>query len=762
MKGHTRASAADAPPETVHRSTWERLPVAAYRTRRSGRILDVNAAFVECFRSPTREALLGSRLDTLYVDARDRARRAELASSRGGVVRGFEAQMRRLDGTTFWGREIRRADPSAEGDAVLHEGLIDDISEERLAREELRLSELRYRRLFESATEGILILDAESAEVQDVNPYLCDLLGASHRELLGRKLWEIAPFEDVAASRVDFSELQRADHVRYEDLHLETARGVTLDVELVGSVYTVNDRRVIQCNVRDVSERKRASQQNEGLVRVVEQSSESIVMTGPNGRVVYVNPAFERHSGWTRDEVVGRRPRFLEIGHRDGTDYRRMQESLARGEAWSGRLASRRRDDSLVEEEVTVSPIRDDSGRIVNFVAGHRDVGVEKGPESREQHHAREVESLGRLAGGLAHGFNNLLGIISGYSEMARARLDREDPIHGMMDRILEAGERAAELTRQLLASARRLPLQPTVLDLAALVAGQEGLLRRRIGDSFELSIRLPHRPANVKADPEQLEQVLSSLVVNARDAMPEGGRITVALREIEIGADDRSTGAPAPPGTYVVLSVTDTGPGMDAEDRKRIFEPFFTTRELGRGPGLGLSTVEGIVAQSGGFVGVRGDPGAGTTLEVYLPRTEEAVQPAPPAAPTAGPGTVVTILLVEDEPALRELVRQVLSDDGYSVLVAGDGEEALRIATGHAGPIELLVTDIEMPGMTGPRVAEAVVRVRPAIRVLFVSGYSEEAVQRDRLVGPARAFLSKPFGLVQLTRAIRELVEDN
>jgi CheY-like chemotaxis protein len=263
-----------------------------------------------------------------------------------------------------------------------------------------------------------------------------------------------------------------------------------------------------------------------------------------------------------------------------------------------------------------------------------------------------------------------------------------------------------------------------------------------------------------VSADPDQVEQILSSLVVNARDAMPEGGRITVALREVAIGADDTSSRAPARPGNYVVLAVTDTGPGMDAEARGRIFEPYFTTRELGRGTGLGLSTVEGIAEQSGGFVGVRSAPGAGTTLEVYLPLVGEAVQPNPAAAPAAGPGAAGTILLVEDEPALRDLVRQVLSDDGYSVLVAGDGAEALRIAASHAGPIDLLVTDIEMPGMTGPRVAEAVVRARPAIRVLYVSGYSDEAVQCDRLVGPARAFLSKPFGLDQLTRAIRELVE--
>ncbi|GMU67085.1 MAG: hypothetical protein AMXMBFR36_33590 [Acidobacteriota bacterium] len=761
MKEVTRAGAVEALTGTADRSTWERLPVAAYRAGRSGWIRDVNAAFVECFRSPTREALLGSRIDALYVDARDRARRAALAGSRGGIVRGFEAKMRRLDGTTFWGREIRRAEPRAEGGAVLHEGLIDDVSEERLAREELRLSELRYRRLFESATEGILILDAESAEVQDVNPYLCDLLGASPRELVGRKLWEIAPFEDVAASRVDFRELQQADYVRYEDLHLETARGVALDVEFVGSAYVVNDRRVIQCNVRDISERKRLSERHAGLVRVVEQSADAIVLAEPNGKIVYVNPAFERHSGWSRDDVVGRKPRFLGVGHGLASSYRQMRESLAHGDAWSGRLASRRPDASVVEEEVTVSPVRDDSGRVVHFVAAHRDVVDGPSPEGRQQR-ARQVESIGRLAGGLAHDFNNLLGIISGYSEMARARLAEEDPIHGMMSRILEAGERAAELTRQLLASGRRQPLQPTVLDVDALVAGQEGLLRRRIGESFELSTRLLHRPVNVRADPGQLEQVLSTLVFHARDAMPEGGRITVALREVELGADDSSTGAPAPPGTYVVLSVNDTGPGLAAEDRNRIFEPFFTTRELGRGTGLGLSTVDGIVGQSGGFVGIRGDPGAGTTLEVWLPRVAEAVQPASGAAPAVGPGTAGTILLVEDEPALRELVRQVLSEEGYSVLVAGDGAEALRIAAGHAGPIELLITDIAMPGMTGPRVAEAVVRVRPAIRVLFVSGYSDEAIQRDQLTGPARAFLSKPFGLVQLTRAIRELVEDD
>jgi two-component system cell cycle sensor histidine kinase/response regulator CckA len=509
----------------------------------------------------------------------------------------------------------------------------------------------------------------------------------------------------------------------------------------------------------DVTEHKRAQESHARLSTAVEQSAEAIMITDTKGTILYVNPAFERTTGYTREEVVGQPPRILRSGQHGAEFYRQMWSALSRGEVWRGRLINKRKDGTLFDEDATISPVRDEAGNVVNYVAAKRDITNEMLLE-RQLLQAQKMEAVGRLAGGVAHDFNNLLGVITGYGDVVHRRLADEDPLKGNVEQILKASERAAGLTRQLLAFSRQQILQPRILDLNALVSNMQSMLLRIMGEDVELVKVLEPRLGAVRADPGQIDQVLMNLAVNARDAMPEGGRITIETRNADLDESYVKTHASVRAGPYVMLAVTDTGSGMDAATQARIFEPFFTTKAASGGTGLGLPTVYGIVTQSDGHVWVYSEVGVGTALRIYLPRVDqEAEHPR-----EQRPGPLLrgdeTVLLVEDETSLRELLREVLETNGYSVLGARGGAEALQMAAAHSGPIQLMVTDVIMPGMTGPRLADLFAATRPGMKVLFVSGYSDESVTRYGLIAPGRAFLSKPFGPEVFLRRVRESLD--
>jgi two-component system cell cycle sensor histidine kinase/response regulator CckA len=367
------------------------------------------------------------------------------------------------------------------------------------------------------------------------------------------------------------------------------------------------------------------------------------------------------------------------------------------------------------------------------------------------------METVGRLAGGVAHDFNNLLGVITGYGELLRIRLD--DPrLRKYVEDILKASERAAGLTKQLLAFSRKQVLEPRILDVNRAIEHMEGMLRRLIGEDIQLVTVLKDVP-RIKADQGQVEQVLMNLAVNARDAMPRGGKLTIEAAVVDPDDAFRREHPDVPAGRPAVISVTDTGVGMDAEVRKHIFEPFFTTKELGRGTGLGLATVYGIVKQSGGHVEVDTAPGAGTTFRIFLPSVE--VAPAiVPAAPEEVVGGSETLLLVEDEAALRSLGQEILRDQGYKVLAAGSGGEALELARNHTAPIHLLVTDVVMPGMDGRELADRLAPLHPETRCLFMSGYTDDAIVRRGVREEGMPFLQKPFSIDALALKVREVLD--
>jgi len=513
----------------------------------------------------------------------------------------------------------------------------------------------------------------------------------------------------------------------------------------------------------DITEWKRAMARWLQLSTAVEHSAEAMLITSPTGEIQYVNPAFERMTGYQRDEVLGRNPRLLASGKDDAEVYRAMWTSLKAGRAWRGQFHNRRSDGSLYTQDTSISAVTDDSGTIVSYVALGRDVTVEVGREA-DLRQAQQMETVGRLAGGIAHDFNNLLSVIIAYSDVAMAEMRESDPLYEDIRNIREAGDRAASLTRELLAFSRKQMLQPVVLDLNTIVEGMLPQLQRLIGERIELKTVLALDLGRVKVDPAQIEQVVMNLAANARDAMPAGGRLTIGTANAELDETYTSQHVAVKPGQYVMLSVSDTGVGMTEETRNRIFEPFFTTKAAGRSNGLGMATVYGIVKQSGGSIWVYSEPGKGTAFKIYLPLQGA---PSPQAAPSrvlidgsgkAGAGE--TVLLVEDEEPVRRIAERILNGDGYRVLAAADGEEAMDIANQAPGKINLLLTDVMMPNMSGSALAVKVSERNPGLRVLFMSGYTDDVIVQHGLLKADTQFIGKPFNSAALRRKVREVLD--
>jgi signal transduction histidine kinase len=411
-------------------------------------------------------------------------------------------------------------------------------------------------------------------------------------------------------------------------------------------------------------------------------------------------------------------------------------------------------------------PLRALDGGIIGAIALQQDITDQRAGEetlrrSEEQlRHSQKMEAVGQLAGGIAHDFNNLLTGILSYSDLVLQELRPDDPIRGDIEQIRHAGQRAAGLTRQLLAFGRRQVLQPRVLSLNACVGEVDAMLRRLVGADVTFESELDPGLWHVRADPGQLEQVLVNLVINARDAMPDGGRVTVTTANLLLTATDDARGNGVRPGAYVTLAVSDTGVGMDVPTQARIFDPFFTTKEAGKGTGLGLSTVYGIVEQSGGHIAVESAPGQGATFTIFLPRHMGAAAVAAPTDRRSFPGGTETLLLVEDEAAVRSSARRLLERHGYTVIEARHGVDALRIIEAGDRPVDLVITDLVMPEMGGRELVERLRTRHPGVKVLFMSGYSERAVTADGVMPPGTGFVEKPFTIEQLTRRTRELLD--
>ena len=506
--------------------------------------------------------------------------------------------------------------------------------------------------------------------------------------------------------------------------------------------------------------RTRLSQTRRRLQAAIEQSSDSVVITDLDGTIQYINPAFEAISGYGPAEAVGAKPSILKSGQHPSECYKELWDCISGGKVWRGRLVNRRKSGALFTEDAVISPIRDAEGSIVSYVAVKRDVTREIQLEEQFRR-AQKMESIGRLAGGVAHDFNNLLAVIMGHAELVLGSLVPQHPLHRDVTLIRETAEKAAQLTRQLLAFARRQVFQPQSLSLNELVRDLERMLRRLLDEDIELVTKLDPELGATVADPSQVEQVILNLVINARDAMPDGGHLTIETRNLSVEQAGSGPCPEAAVGEYVCLVVSDTGVGISEEARAHLFEPFFTTKGPGKGTGLGLATCYGIVHQSGGCLCVDSQEGAGAVFNVVLPLVGETEEAERATESQAGlPQGTEMVLIVEDEVALREVLCRAVRRHGYEVIEAFNGKHALGILSRRRWDIDVVVTDMVMPEMGGAALVKLLQERNPEVKLIVMSGHSSNKARLDGLDRRGIRFLEKPFSPARLVRALRELLD--
>jgi two-component system, cell cycle sensor histidine kinase and response regulator CckA len=741
--------------EKKHRELVAFAPIGIFRSTREGRFVSANLALARLLGYESVEELLARNTPQgLYASGEDRERLIA-AIGRPGGVGNFEALWKRRDGSPAWVRLDSRV-VQGESGGIEYETFVHEIDQRKKAEEKLRHSEENYRLLFEKNPAPMWVFDSETLAFLAVNEASCRHYGYTRQEFLGgMTLRDIRPAEDIPVLETDIA--RRVPEIRQTGPWRHRKKdGTLIDVEITASPFSFDGREARLILITDVTDRLRAEESVQKLLQAVEQAVNVVFITDPAGRITYVNPAFETLYGHRKEDVLGRTPRVLKSGRHDADFYAKFWRRLTSGERVREEMVNRTRDGRLVDVEMSANPIVDGDGRISGFVAVQNDVTERKLLE-HQYRQAQKTEAVGQLAGGVAHDFNNLLTAILGYAELLALKLkdrprDAED-----VEQIRKAGERAASLTRQLLAFSRQQVFERKVLDVNRLIGELEKMFRRLIGEDIDLVTVLDPELAAVSADAGQLEQVVMNLVVNARDAMPRGGKLTIETANVSLDEAYARMHPPVRPGQFAMISVSDSGVGMDAETRSRIFEPFFTTKELGKGTGLGLATVYGIVKQSGGYIWVYSEPGKGASFKVYLPVAGEE-----PAAETVSESERPlqgreTLLLVEDEASVRTLTRSILESYGYDVLEAGTPEEALGILDRRRSPVHLLLTDVVMPVMGGPDLASRIERVRPGIKVLYMSGYTDDSIFRHGHLKRGSLFLQKPFTPEALARKVRD-----
>jgi PAS domain S-box-containing protein len=618
--------------------------------------------------------------------------------------------------------------------------------------------------LVEGLRDALMLLDAEW-RIEFLNARARDAItdeGLDPSALIGAAIWQAFAFLVGTPAEARLRDVRRgggADHFDLRDEQRDRwfeidamAVGERLAVywrDVTGSRHTEHARAAADAELRAAHRR---------LEELVADAPLAIMVLDDDLRVLVWNPACEEMFQWTAGEVLGRTIPTVPPEERKALDA--MRERERRGESIHGMAAKRlRKDGTLLDVQVSTAPLRDRDGAVIGVIGMFSDVSEQRSLEAQLRM-AQKMEAVGLLAGGVAHDFNNLLTAIKGFSSLLRSVVPQDGEAAEFVDEITSAADRAATLTAQLLAFSRRQLLRPEAIDLNARIRGLERMLGLLVTEGGELVLELDPELASVLADPGQIEQIILNLAVNARDAIASraGGRITIATSNATLRDEFRGWRVAPAPGEYVRLDVRDNGVGMDLATQGRIFEPFFTTKGVGRGTGLGLATVYGIIKQSGGYVWVESAPGRGSTFTIYMPRAQapEVGEPAPLAsAQTRGSSLV---LLAEDEDGVRRVARRALELHGYRVLEASGGAQALALAAEH--PISMLLTDVMMPGLLGPELASAVRKLHPHIPVLYMSGHVEEAT-RQGLLGPSIRFIAKPFTTTQLVARVGEVLDD-
>ncbi len=744
--------------EAALRHIFEKSQVGIVLLSVDGKIMECNAAFSTFLCCPKGELEGTPFQDWVHADQVDEAERLfNLLVARKTAYRTERKYVRR-DGQEVWGMisasliEGEKKEPSF---VVL---MIEDITEARQQHEALARSEARFRRLVQSDVIGVLFWDLDG-EIKNTNNALLDILGYSREELKVIKLTEITPAEFKSADEKAVQQVRDTGVFKgYEKAYIRKD-GSRVPVLVGGALFEGQQTEGVAF-VLDLSDLRKAQQEIVRLARIVETTDDAVISLSLDGDILTWNRGAEHLYGYKALEIIGRpfSTLFPASGSREANT---LLDTVKRGRTLDHFETALLTSSSLIKPvSLTVSPMTDASGNLTGSSTTARDLTTQKHAQDLERQfrQSQKLESLGRLAGGIAHDFNNILTVIGSYAQLAYSDLPEDSSVRSHTQQILKATDRAAGLTRQMLAFSRKQILAPKIINLNDVIEDTVDMVRRLIGEPIRVAFHPTEHLWPISADPDQMTQVLLNLCVNARDAMPDGGLLTIETKHAEITSGFKR--AELAPGHYVTLAITDTGVGMRREVRERIFEPFFTTKEVGKGTGLGLATVYGIVKQSGGDIIVSSEPGHGSRFELFFPKVDEYAASGIELASTTARGDE-TVLVVEDETALRDCMVYFLKERGYTVLQACSGEEADRLAQSFKGVIHLLLTDIVMAKMNGRQLSEKLTTDRPGLKTVLMSGYTDDVIEPEMLSDTLK-FVQKPFSLTDLAQVVREILEQD
>ena len=743
--------------EERFRSIYENSTLGLYRTSPDGTIILANPTLVKKLGYSSFEELAARNLEHEgFEPSYDRKHFIE-EMEMFGEVKGLEAAWSRKDGSIIHIRESARAIHEADGRILYYDGSVEDITERKQAEEALRESESRFRQLAEAAVEGIAF--TEKGIFIDGNARIATMLGYELQEMIGRP---VADFIATESLSLVLGHLGENYEMPYEHF-LKRKDGSTFPVESHARMMMWRGTAMRVTSLLDISERRRTQEQLHKLSLAVEQSPASIVITDTKGNIEYVNPKFTEVTGYTREEAIGKNPRILKSGVTPQDEYKRLWDSIASGKEWRGEFHNKKKNGELFWEAASISPVKNRDNVITNFVAVKEDITERKRAEDALRH-AQKMESIGTLAGGIAHDFNNLLNAILGQSTLAIGKLTKESPAKNHIEKSIKAAEKAANLTKQLLAYSGKGQFVNEEIDFNRLVEENAQLLEVSVPKATELRYVLDSSPLYVHGDAGQIQQIIMNLIINAGEAMgPTPGTITLRTSRIQIEKNDaqfwKYTDTRLAPGTYVLLQVIDTGQGMRPEVLSRIFDPFFTTKFTGRG--LGLAAVLGIIRAHKGGVRIESEVGKGTTFEIILPLVKRSVKIDVPMRSDATPinGNGKTVLVIDDELSVLELLSDVFNDANFKVLQTHNPIEGINLYRKHQREISIVILDYSMPDMDGKIAFEKLVKIDKGVRVLLCSGYSEDEMKSG--FGDIRPldFIKKPYKPAELLERVSSIV---
>lgn len=741
------------------RSLLETIPDALVVYDEEGRVTFANKAFEQLYGWSINE-LIGKPLINFVPPSEEEITKQSWERTLRGEKVTLETQR--------WNKERKALDlqistaimRDTEGKYTAGIVIHRNITELKLTQAALKQNEEMFRAIVEGDPDAVFVhTDGLFAYL---NRRALELFGAeSQEDLLGKPILDrIHPsLLKTVKERIRLSIIQRKAAPADEEIFLRMD-GSPVDVEVSAVPITFRGRDGSLVFAHDISNRKQADQERLLLTTAIEQSAESIMITDTAGTILYINTAFEQINGYTRQEAIGKRTRILiERNEKDTAVYEDLRITLDRGEVWRGRLTNKKKDKTLYEAEVTISPVKDNSGRIINYVGVSRDV-TKEALLQKQFMQAQKMEAVGTLAGGIAHDFNNLLQVVLGYSELMLRRKSEKENDYSDLQKIFQAGKRGTELVKSLLMFSRKLEPKYRPINLNQEIIQVQGLLSRTIPKTIKIDLRLSGDLEPIQADQSQIGQILMNLGVNARDAMPDGGALTIETANVELGREYCNAHLEAKPGRYVLLTVSDTGHGIDRETLSHIFEPFFTTKGVGKGTGLGLATVYGIVKEHDGLVICYSEPGQGTTFKIYFHAIQTDGNVETFENVTDIPHGTETILLVDDDEVVRDLAATVLDNFGYQVISAGNGKEALDIYRRQGGKIALVILDFIMPEMDGRQCLNEILRIDPKTKVIIASGHSVNGNAEEIFLSRAKAFVEKPYDIKDLLKNVRNVLD--